>query len=193
MPRAFKIFGIIFIEAFFWFVVVFGVGYRLVGEPMYWRYYWGLIIFSSGLGAALLAGMVAFADSLFCRRLKEQHGIANPKVRTFDETEIACPFEEAAGFAREALGTFGAKNIAVSGDGKTVTARKGFSFKTSGESITIYIEEEDESRVRLGIISEPRLATSFIDFGQNAMNVARLMEIVKTMDSANSLGGFDEP
>jgi energy-coupling factor transporter transmembrane protein EcfT len=184
LPRAVKIFGIIFIEALFWFVVVFGVGYRLVGEPIYWRFYWGLIIFASGVGALLLAAMVTFADALFCRRLKELHGITNPKVRAFDEMEIKCPQESAAALVKRALERFGAKNIAVSEGGKTITARKGFSFKTSGESITVSIEEIDESSARLGVFSEPRMATSFIDFGQNALNVARIMEIIRSADDS---------
>lgn len=183
MLRFCRMFGIIFVEAQFWFIGIFGVGsaavMELTGLGLPWRHFWMNIIFGGTMGAVLLGLMVAVADAYFYSVLKNTHNISDPRVNYSDTILLSCSLDDAGEIVRSALGKFGARDVKADLEESVIRARKPFSFKTSGEKLTVRMEEDGEN-VRLTVGSRPRWRTTITDLCQNAMNVARLLEIIKS-------------
>lgn len=89
--------------------------------------------------------------------------------------------ESALRIAEEGLSRLGA--AIQSREAGTIVAKKGMSFKSWGEDITISVSSQDASRSAVRIISESSLKTTFIDWGANASNVE---QIVRGFQSARA-------
>jgi hypothetical protein len=181
-----RIFGLVFIEMLFWFTVGFGLAgllYSYLGGYRWpWREYWFSVICASALGGLAVALMAALADAFFCQKLRIEYGVKNPGLRVEEAVELSGGTEDARDLVKKALAEIRAKIISEDFDEGTITAKTGFSFKTTGERVFIRIEDAGPDAVRIAIKSEPRFnATMFgLDMGQNAKNVARLVKGLKS-------------
>jgi len=142
------------------------------GSPIY---YW------VGSGAPVLA-LVFLPIYLLHRKALRKMGIANiPRgERNRKIIELQCSYNEAFNLCKSALSSVrGATISEIDKSSGSIVAKTGTNMKGWGEVITFNIQEAD-NKVKIEVISKPRIRPLVLDYGKNYENVKKIANFLKS-------------
>lgn len=172
------------VKSFFKYLIYIGLplgvytGYRYAGE---YGFLEG-IKFGSFIG--IIVGTSFSIIALICQSNYVQS--INSKFKSYikrnQKLELRCGFEAAFQKCIDSLNKSGATIVTKNVELGHIHAQTDITIWSFGESVNIFIVQQDEKTALVDITSEPRVKTTLLDYGKNKRNVDRLVKLLQGTD-----------
>jgi len=172
--------GMLTLDGTFWFFLAFLIAFHLLGVNMGSVVGFVAITLGGAFSAALFVALgTALIDLAFVAPIIRETGGRVPRlIESLQLTMHASAAETMNAIEQTCVKTglrIREKDLAEG----LIRASKGFSFFTSGETVTFEMLELDEETTEVTAISRPRSPFAYTDFGKNYRNIEAIAKHLK--------------